>query len=161
MSEKFNIGMAEMKILQNGDIGVIFALGSCVGVCLYDPALKIGSISHIVLPNCPPTLAEQNKYKFADTCIPIMVEEMVGLGCDLKRIWAKISGGAQMFNSNLGTAFGDIGKRNIEAVKIALNKFNIPIIGEETGQKHGRTLHFYSENGEVHIKSFSKGSLIL
>lgn len=161
MSETFNIGMAEMRVLQNGEVGVIFALGSCVGVCLYDPLLKIGAIAHIVLPESSDHSYEQNKYKFADTCIPEMIEEMTRLGCSLKRMWAKISGGAQMFNSNLGSAFGEIGKRNIEAVKLALEKYKIPIIGEDTGQNYGRTLYFYSVSGEVQIKSYSKGSLTL
>ncbi|HHW46760.1 MAG TPA: chemotaxis protein CheD [Clostridiales bacterium] len=161
MSESFNIGMAEMRILRNGEVGVIFALGSCVGVCLYDPLLKIGAIAHIVLPESPDLAYEQNKYKFADTCIPEMVKQMTSLGCSLKRTWAKIAGGAQMFNSNLGSAFGDIGRRNIEAVKSALGEYNIPIIGEDTGQKHGRTMYFYSGNGEVQVKSFSKGCLTL
>ena len=48
--QKLTVGIADMKILQfNGEL-ITFALGSCIGICLYDPNIKLASLIHIMLP---------------------------------------------------------------------------------------------------------------
>lgn len=157
MSNIVTIGISDMKIVKFDDSLVTYALGSCVGICLYDAVLKIGGLGHIMLPNYPESNPQENKYRFADTCIPEMIDQMEKLGCNRRRLSAKIAGGAKMFEVADDSSFGNIGARNVMAVKSCLNRFGIPICAEDTGLNYGRTVYFYTEDGTMVVKSFSFG----
>ena len=43
MSDKLIIGIADMKMAKGEGMLVTYALGSCIGICLHDPALKLGA----------------------------------------------------------------------------------------------------------------------
>ncbi len=158
MSNMVTIGISDMKIVGCADFLVTYALGSCVGICLYDALLKIGGLGHIMLPTYPENNPKENKLRFANTCIPEMVVEMERRGCSRRRIVAKIAGGAKMFEVAGDSAFGNIGARNVVAVKSCLEELRIPIYAEDTGLNYGRTVYFYTENGMMVVKSFSKGT---
>ncbi|HHV31943.1 chemotaxis protein CheD [Caproiciproducens sp. LBM24188] len=157
MSNMVTIGISDMKVVKEGDSLVTYALGSCVGICLYDPVTKIGGLGHIMLPNYPQNNPKENPHRFADTCIPAMLDEMAKMGALRQRIVAKIAGGAKMFEVSGDSAFGNIGARNVEAVKNSLMSFHIPIKAEDTGLNYGRTVFFYTENGSMVVKSFANG----
>jgi chemotaxis protein CheD len=82
---------------------------------------------------------------------------MEAKGCRRTRIQAKIAGGAKMFEVADDSAFGNIGQRNVKAVKETLASLNIQIVAEDTGLNYGRTVYFYTETGIMVVKSFSKG----
>lgn len=137
---------------------VTYALGSCIGICLYDTLLKIGGLAHIMLPYFPENNAQEKIHRYADTCLPDLVKRMESMGCARSRMLAKIAGGAKMFVVADDSAFGNIGLRNAQAVKETLQKLQIRLIAEDTGLNYGRTLYFYTETGEMVIKSFAKGT---
>lgn len=157
MSETVTVGISDMKTLRSPDVLVTYALGSCVGICLYDPMAKIAGLGHIMLPNFPSNGKSENTFRFADTCIPLMIQEMEKMGSMRWRMNAKIAGGAKMFQVSDDSAFGSIGQRNVTEVKNQLEKFQIRIVAEDTGLNYGRTLFFYAENGKMVIKSFANG----
>lgn len=157
MSNVATIGISDMKIVKDTDSLVTYALGSCVGICLYDPVTKVGGLGHIMLPNFPENNRNENKYRFADTCIPQMLDQMERMGVLRRRIVAKIAGGAKMFEVSGDSSFGNIGARNVVAVKNSLQEFRIPILAEDTGLNYGRTVYFYTEDGKMVVKSFSNG----
>ena len=37
IENKLVVGIADMKLAQNGEKLITYALGSCIGICLYDP----------------------------------------------------------------------------------------------------------------------------
>ena len=82
-------------------------------------------------------------------------------GCKKRNIIAKIAGGASMFNFSDKNMISDIGKRNTEAVKVALKEANIPIVAEETGGNKGRTMILDSNNGIVTIRVIGRGIINL
>lgn len=161
MSVNLTIGISDWKICKSPDVLVTYALGSCVGICLYDKVAKVAGLSHIMLSDSTSSIASAsiNRMKFADTAVPDMYKEMIKKGAVPSRITAKIAGGAVMFamkNDNF-----NIGERNIKAVKAALMSLRIPLIGEDTGLNYGRTVYFYAEDGKVEIKSTVKGVKII
>ncbi len=154
------VGISDWKICKNPEVLVTYALGSCVGSCLYDKVTGIAGLSHIMLPDS--TSAEGktvNRMKFADTALPDMLAEMIKMGADKRRIQAKIAGGALMFATR--SEQFNIGERNVAAVKKALSALRIPIIASDTGLNYGRTVFFQSADGKVVIKSTVKGVNIL
>ncbi|HOC39715.1 MAG TPA: chemotaxis protein CheD, partial [Thermodesulfobacteriota bacterium] len=47
---KVIVGVADMKIGKEGDQLVTHALGSCLGLMVYDPVIRIGGLLHAMLP---------------------------------------------------------------------------------------------------------------
>lgn len=161
MDNIITIGISDMKIAKKPDVLATYALGSCVGICLYDSILKTGALGHILLPLSGVSQQNINRFKFADTCIPEMIKAMEKLGSNKRNMTAKIAGGASMFEISGDSTIGNIGKRNVDAVKTNLTKHQIKIIAEDVGLNYGRTVFFYLNDGSVHVKSFAKDIKIL
>ena len=161
MIKTLTVGISDLNASTAPDVLVTYALGSCVGICLYDKATRIGGLAHIMLPSSKDALRRDGDiYKFADTAIPELVRKMEVLGAARSRIVAKIAGGAQMFAAISSSSIANIGQRNIAAVKDSLKALHIPIIGEDVGADYGRTLYFYTLDGSVRIKSASHGEWV-
>ncbi len=132
-------------------------LGSCVGVCLYDPTTKVSGMVHVMLPYSTQIKNNSNIAKFADTGIVALVDDMVKLGAKRNKIHAKIAGGSQMFATSDTNDVMKIGARNVQATKETLGKLSIPIMAEDTGGNYGRTIELYSENGALLVKTIGYG----
>jgi chemotaxis protein CheD len=161
MGEMIKVGMADLNICASPDAITTLGLGSCVGIVLYDPMVKIAGMVHIMLPDSTKILNNENKAKFADTGIDLLVKRMVEFGADRRRFIAKIAGGAQMFAFSNNSDMMRIGDRNVEATKLKLQSLGIPIKAEDTGANYGRTIEFYPENGVLLIKSVGKERKIM
>lgn len=155
-----SVGISDWKIVKPPDVVVTYALGSCVGICLYDKRVKIAGLSHIMLPDSR-TSGETiiNRMKFADTAIPDMIAKMLTMGCSRAGMTARIAGGATMF-AVASNSF-NIGERNVVAVRTALSEMKIPIVAHDTGANYGRTVFMYPEDGKVLVKSAIKGERVL
>jgi chemotaxis protein CheD len=157
MSDLLVVGISDYKLARNPNVIVTYALGSCIGICLYDKQLKIGGLSHIMLPESSMfTKSDINRMKFADTAIVDLVQDLVRLGADRRRLTAKIAGGAQMFEVQQGSLVGTIGDRNISSVKSTLQSLKIPILAEDTGLNYGRTVYFDLDTGIMKVQSLSR-----
>lgn len=157
MSEIIKVGMADWKVCSGQDGVTTLGLGSCVGIAIRDPGTGIGGLAHIMLPDSTEIRNNENRYKFADTGIADMVDEIVKQGAVRSRLVAKIAGGAQMFA--YGSAKSDmirVGERNVQASKKALEKLKIPLLAEDVGEAYGRTVVFYPETGVFVIRSVGK-----
>jgi chemotaxis protein CheD len=157
MSQLIVVGISDYKFAKGPEVIVTYALGSCVGVCLYDKVTKIGGLSHIMLPDSTNFSAKDiNRKKFADTALVDLVQELRQAGAGNNRLVAKIAGGAQMFEVQPGSKLGAIGERNIVCVKQALSQLRIPIIAEDTGLNYGRTQYFDLQTGVMKIQSLNR-----
>lgn len=155
------VGMADLNVCVSPQSITTLGLGSCVGIVLYDPITKIAGLAHIMLPDSTKIMNNENKAKFADTGIDVLIERMLEMGANRKAIIAKIAGGAQMFSFSNNNDMMRIGERNVEATKSKLKELGIAILAEDTGANYGRTIEFYPETGELHIRSVGKERKIL
>ncbi len=156
MSGTITVGISDLKTSASQDaVFVTFALGSCVGTCLWDKTTKIGGLSHIMLPYSKEfkDFGEINRMKFADTAILDMFMQLRRLGAKPENIVAKIAGGAQMFQSSVGASMGNIGQRNVAYVKEVLKQLKVPIVAEDTGLDYGRTVYFDNATGTMKVQS--------
>lgn len=157
MSKSIIIGIADLNVTSSPNILVTHALGSCIGICLYDKSVKVAGLAHIMLPLSKEFRADSNIMKFADTGTLELIKRMERLGANRTRIVAKIAGGAQMFEMKTSSDSLQIGKRNISATKQVLKALNIKLIAEDTGLNYGRTVEFYANTGILKVKSITKG----
>ncbi len=153
MSIMIKVGMADLKVAAFPDNLTTLGLGSCIGICIYDPSTKIAGMAHIMLPSSDAIKQNSNIAKFADTAIVQLVKEMEQKGARRARFFAKIAGGAQMFAFASSSENMRIGERNAESVRKILKSLSIPIKVDETGGSVGRTIEFYSDSGRLLIKT--------
>lgn len=155
------IGIADFNIVKPPNTLITYALGSCIGICLYDPTTKIAGMAHIMLPLSSDAVGEINRKKYADTCTVDLITKMERAGAKRSALVAKIAGGAQMFAVKDMGGIMDIGKRNHQATLNTLQKLNIRLISSDCGSNYGRTIEFFSETGELKVKSIAYGTKII
>lgn len=157
MPELIKVGMADLKAGKNPDSIISYGLGSCVGIAFYDSQTKIGGLAHIMLPDSTQARATDNTAKFADTALPVLMNQIVALGASKSRITAKIAGGSQMFSFAQATDVMRIGDRNVEAVREMLKSMSVRLIAEDVGGNYGRTVELMLDSGAFVIKTVNKG----
>lgn len=156
MSETIKVGMADMKLCASPDLITTLGLGSCVGVVLFEPSMKMCGMVHVMLPDSTTVRNNSNIAKFADTGIKELVRKLEEKGISRYKLKAKIAGGAQMFAFDSESEMMRIGDRNVESCKKVLKELQIPIVAEDTGLNYGRTVTFNPETLEYEIKSVGK-----
>lgn len=152
------VGMADLNIAQTAGVLKTTGLGSCVGVTLYDPKVKVAGMAHVMLPSSK--LAREGSFnvaKYANTALPDMISRMERLGASINRLEAKLAGGAQMFAFSANNDTMRIGPRNVESCKEMLAQLLIPILAEDTGGNYGRTIEFDCRTGTLIIRSVQHG----
>ncbi|HHV47127.1 MAG TPA: chemotaxis protein CheD [Tissierellia bacterium] len=155
------VGMADLKVIEAPGILTTLGLGSCVGIALYDHEKKIAGLAHAMLPFSNEVKNNENKAKFVDSGIKLLIEKMLEKGASKEHIVAKIVGGSQMFSYNMELSILKIGERNILATKKVLKDEGIRIISEDIGGNYGRTIQFNSQDGSVLVKTIGHGVKII
>ena len=110
------VGMADCKIADSpGQVLATYALGSCIGLAVHDPQASVGGLLHFMLPDSSifAGRGRDNPYMFADTGIPLMLEQLLGRGASKRRLVVHAIGGAQMMDRE---SVFEIGKRNYLAM---------------------------------------------
>lgn len=162
MGEIIKVGMADLKTCKSPDGLITLGLGSCVGIALRDPQTKIGGLAHIMLPDSTAIRgSNQNIAKFADTGIVELLAQMEKMGAVRSRIVAKLAGGATMFNFQGNSDMVQIGERNVAASQKKLKELNIPVLAADTGANYGRTVTFFPETGEFHIRAVGRSTSVI
>ena len=147
------VDISDMKISDNeNDILVTYSLGSCVGITLYDPVEKIGSLIHCMLPlsKVDREKARKNPYMFVDTGLMKMLQEMYNRGAKRKNLIAKLAGGAKLLDKK---NIFNVGERNIVVVRKILWKNDILIKGMDVGGSKSRTVRLYMETGKTTVRN--------
>ena len=150
------VGISDQKLCRAPDELITYALGSCVGICMIDKASGVAGMAHIMLPDSSAIPSDTNKFKFADTAIELLYNNLIKNGASPSRIIAKIAGGANMFATS--SASMSIGDRNVEATKEQLSRLRVPIAAEDTGLNYGRTVCFSATDGSLQVISSLKGN---
>lgn len=157
---EIRVKVADYAVAGEGVIATI-GLGSCVAITLFDPAARIGALAHILLPDESMSRDRTNPAKFPASVMPLVLEEMRKLGASRKRLRAKIAGGASMFGNLIAKGSINIGERNVAAVRAVLLDAKIPLIAEDIGGDHGRSVYLFLADGRVEVRSLRKGSRVL
>lgn len=160
MSNVINVGMADLKTTKTPNILMTAGLGSCIGICIHDPILKVGGMAHIMLPTANGHNAG-NPAKYADSAMEILIADILRLGALKSRLRAKMAGGAQMFSFPGKPPVLKIGDRNAEAVAEGLKRIGIPLIVSDVGGSFGRTIHYDVGTGDLKIRTINHGEKVI
>jgi len=147
------IGIGDMKVsYDTADILITYSLGSCIGLTLYDPVVKVGGMVHTMLPlsKQDPEKAKKNPYMYTDTGIQNLIQELFNLGATRRNLIAKVAGGARLLDEK---GLFRIGERNYTVLRKVLWKNDILISAEDVGESKSRTMILYMDSGKTVIRS--------
>ena len=149
------IAVGDMKMGQDGDLLVTHALGSCLGLVIYDPAAAVGGLLHAMLPlsRINPQKAQVNPYMFVDTGVPALFKALFDMGGQKKKMIVKAAGCGNLFGKN---AMFNIGDRNYSILKKLLWKNNVLLESEDVGGADSRTVNFDIATGQTFISRNGK-----
>ena len=149
------VGIGDMKFARGDGQIITYALGSCIGITMYDPAIRLGGLLHIMLPSRTDP-KDPKVFKDADIGIQEMIRKLSAFGMLKSRTIVKIAGGAKMFEIQGNSSFGNIGERNAAMVKKLLMEERMRITASDTGGSYARTMLINIANGDVIVRTAGK-----
>lgn len=149
------VGIGDMKFARGDGQIITYALGSCIGITMYDPAIRLGGLLHIMLPSRTDP-KDPKVFKYADSGIQEMIRKLSAFGMLKSRTIVKIAGGAKMFEIQGNSSFGNIGERNAAMVKKLLMEERMRIAASDTGGSYARTMLINIANGDVIVRTAGK-----
>lgn len=152
-TQRVVIGVGDQAVSNNPNVVLsTYALGSCVGVVMFDAITSVGGILHIMLPEAKlsPEKAKRQPAMFADTGLVHFFRSMQGVGGNTRRSKLLIAGGAAVLSSSDVFKIGD---RNVAQVNAILARSGIRPFYTDTGGVNNRTLHLCLSTGILSIKT--------
>ena len=153
------VGVADMKVSNNpGESIITYSLGSCIGLVIYDPAVKVGGMLHYMLPDSSidKQKAALRPYMFADSGIPRLFKTAYQLGAAKQRMKVYVAGGAEILDQQ---GFFNIGKRNYMALKKMFFKNKVMITRQDVGGNVNRTVRIEIATGDIYVKTSGSGEV--
>ncbi|MCD4754545.1 MAG: chemotaxis protein CheD [Deltaproteobacteria bacterium] len=152
------VGISDVKVSRDpNNVLITYALGSCIGITVFDPSVKVGGLLHFMLPTSSLDLdkARKKPAMFADTGIPLLFKSCYKLGANKKRMIVKIAGGASVLDNE---NYFRIGEKNITAVRKIFWKNKVMVSAEDIGDNYNRTVTLHLSTGQVLVKN--RGTII-
>jgi chemotaxis protein CheD len=147
------VGLGEIKISRDpGDLLVAYGLGSCLGIGVYDPVIRLAGMLHAILP-VNPNGSTENAGKYVDSGVAMLLEQLIRLGGDRKRFILRMAGGANMLVAPGMTSVLNVGSRNVESAFATFSAMNLKLASHEVGGNTGRTVRFYVADGRMTIRT--------
>jgi chemotaxis protein CheD len=161
VSARLRVGISEFRVARAPAVLIAYGLGSCLGVILDDRQRCLGGMAHTLLPTPRPGVKEVRLAKFVDAAIRLMADELVSQGATPGCLTARLVGGANMFEPLYAPAEDSVGARNVRAARATLEALEIPLLAEDIGGSHGRTVEFDLTSGQVLVRSVHGADTIL
>lgn len=145
------VGISEHGLSTDGRPLVTNGVGSCGVVVLHDDTAGVSAMLHFMLPGRESPSPEDPDEKFADTGLEVLVSTFESNGGRTRRAWAKLAGGARMFEFDSFDT--PVGEQNVAAARDGLESRNIPIRGSDVGGSEGRQVTFEPASGGMIVKT--------
>lgn len=151
------VKVADLAVAEGEAVLVTVGLGSCVAIILHDPEARVGGLAHVLLPSKALTRSTDRPAKYPQAAVPALIEKMVALGANPRRITARLAGGASMFASLAPPGTIQMGERNLVAARQVLHAHALPLVGEAVGGDFGRTVRLRCADGRVDVSTVAHG----
>lgn len=154
-SMRRTVGIAEMRVSSRPEeVLITYALGSCLGIALYDPVARVGGLLHAMLPTSTPhpEKARSRPETFVDTGVPLLFHACYRAGAVKERIVVKVAGGASACPDEEADSFR-IGRHNLLMLHRLFRKNGVLIQAQDVGGSLSRTMSLDIATGEVLIRS--------
>ncbi|MDI6741524.1 MAG: chemotaxis protein CheD [Smithella sp.] len=153
------VGVADLKISADvTDILITYALGSCLGVTVYDFRLKRAGLLHCMLPdsNIDRDKAAGNPSLYVDSGLKVLLDNFYRNGSRKNNLIIRVAGGSSS-KENREEDFFKIGHRNFVSLRKYLWDAGLLLKAYDVGGYGSRTVTLEVESGKMLVKS--KGTL--
>ena len=150
------VDIADMAVSSNPEDSLItYSLGSCLGVVIYDPVIRVGGMIHCMLPlsNVDQVKADTRPGMFVDTGVPMMLQKLFDMGLKKTRAVVKVAGASLILDKQ---GLFRIGERNYTVFRKIMWKNGILITAEDIGGDLSRTVQLDIGTGVFTVKSKGK-----
>ncbi len=147
------VGIADLQMTADPKAHLVtYALGSCIGVTIFDPVARVGGMLHLMLPQGSMSAEKAKKcpFMFADTGVPLLFMKAYEMGAKKERMIVCAAGGAEILADE---GHFKIGSRNRTMLRRLFWKNNVLIAAEDTGGTHSRTMSLFLSDGRVTVKN--------
>jgi len=149
--QRIIVGVGDIQVTDDRGVELItYALGSCIGVTVYDPVAGVGGLLHFMLPNASidKIKAAVKPAMFGDTGIPLLFKSCYKLGAVKERLVVCAAGGAEIMDDN--SRFR-IGPRNRTIIRKIFWKNSVLLSAEDSGGTLSRTMSMQMDSGQVSV----------
>ena len=153
-SRTIAVGVGDLAVAADASTALVArALGSCIAVCIWDPAVRVAGILHFLLPESSGHAARRRTQPsaFADSGIPLLLDAAGRHGFVKSRAVVRLVGGARLAESPV-TAF-HIGRRNVLAARTILRHFEMSIDRDLTGGVSPRSVTLSPDSGRLTVRT--------
>jgi chemotaxis protein CheD len=147
------VGVADLFVSRESDDSIItYALGSCLGIAVYDPIVRVGGLLHVMLPlsKADPEKAKLKPAMYVDTGLELLLNKVHNLGTDIRNLKVTVAGGASMKKGNKDDYF-KIGERNFITLRKLLWKNGFMIEAQDVGGSISRTMEMRMADGFITV----------
>ncbi len=124
-------------------------LGSCIAACLWDPATGIGGMNHFMLPEG--SADPESASRFGVHAMELLINELMHLGADRRRIVAKVFGGASVLQ--LARQKENVAERNVAFIREFLKTEGIAVRHERVGGTAALDVEFDTDTGDARARA--------
>lgn len=140
---KVHIGQGEHFVTDDPHVVLTTILGSCVAVCLRDPALGLGGMNHFLLPEGAGAGADAGR-RYGAYAMEVLINDCLKRGAQRGRLEAKLFGGGRMFDT-----LKDVGVANADFAERFLRDEGIPVVGGSLRGLGGRRVQYWPSTGRA------------
>jgi chemotaxis protein CheD len=153
------IGIGGLEVRRGGCI-VTYALGSCLGVTVFDAVSGVGGMLHAQLPLAAriPERARENPALFVDRGLTLLVERAIALGAEKRRLRLTVAGGANITATD--NDLFNIARQNLTIMRKILWQLGMIIAAEDTGGSTPRNLSLDLTTGATRVTCQRQTSLL-
>lgn len=146
---RINVIQGDFYVSDDRDLVLSTVLGSCIAICLYDPAIEAGGMNHFLLaePGGGRAIDPLKQRLYGAFAMEQLINEMIKRGASRSTMKAHIYGG-----SNINRAMAHIGSSNASFARDFLRQDGIPISLEDTGGSSARRLELKPATGQIRCK---------
>ena len=144
--QRISIIQGQHAVIAEPNRLIATVLGSCIAVCLYDPAAKVGGMNHFLLGDPAPgqMVNPQEMQRYGVHSMELLINEMMRRGAARQRLRAHVYGGAKII-----AGVGGIGSSNAAFARRFIETEGIVIGHVDVGGNHARKVEFRPFEGKA------------
>jgi chemotaxis protein CheD len=133
-----------------GNHRVMTVLGSCLSAVMWSPRLRLGAMSHCLLPSRPdnPIGTQHSAGHYVDETLNWMSQRLSEQGCRMQEVDVVLAGGASA--NDIFSNF-PIGGANVALAQRWVQSMGMRLIQQDTGGRVVRRLTFNLNDGSLTI----------
>ncbi len=136
----------------DGNTKIHTVLGSCISITVWHPLLRIGGMSHCMLPSRRKPCNTDLDGRYADEAMKLLLHEIGKRNTRPDEYQFKLFGGGNMFRKVCAENSFDVAGNNIEAARLLLETGGLNIQAEHVGGSGHRRIIFDLRDGNVWVK---------